>query len=390
MDDDKEIDMKDSSAYYYNQLNKQQQKVYYAMKAGVTDLAPSFLVPKLSARELSDIYFLLRLDHPELFYSVKFTYRYYPDSENVEFMPEYLFAKNKIREHQQAMASRVKKLARAAEHLTEKEKELYIHDFICKNVRYDKLKKAYSHEIIGPLGQGVGVCEGIAKAVKILCDALGIWCVIAVSDNNPQKQIKYRHAWNVIRIQGEYFHLDATFDNSLGKEGLLRYDYVNLSDEQIFRDHEPVIWKVPACTQSNLFYYREKKLSFTKMEDVKKRSAQAVKKGRPLIFHWRGGYLTRAVLDEMLVIFKEEAEKKEKHIRVSLNWPQAVLALTFAEQSEAEEVIWQEANEGECDKAGECDEKDTCDNMDRCDNEDVCGSEGDNTDRCAKKDNGAR
>ena len=29
------------------------------------------------------------------------------------------------------------------------------------------------------LGQGVGVCEGIAKSVKVLCDALGIWCMIA-------------------------------------------------------------------------------------------------------------------------------------------------------------------------------------------------------------------
>ena len=52
------------------------------------------------------------------------------------------------------------------------EKEKYVHDFICDNVRYDKLKKAYSHEIIGPLGQGVGVCEGIAKAVKVLLDVL--------------------------------------------------------------------------------------------------------------------------------------------------------------------------------------------------------------------------
>ena len=61
---------------------------------------------------------------------------------------------------------RVEKLARAAKDLSEWEKEKYIHDFICENVTYDKLKKAYSHEIIGPLGHGVGVCEGIAKSVK--------------------------------------------------------------------------------------------------------------------------------------------------------------------------------------------------------------------------------
>ena len=40
---------------------------------------------------------------------------------------------------------------------------------------------------IGPLGHGVGVCEGIAKSVKVLCDVLGIWCMIAVCGNNPEK-----------------------------------------------------------------------------------------------------------------------------------------------------------------------------------------------------------
>ena len=70
-------------------------------------------------------------------------------------------------------AARVEKLVRPAAKLSELEKEQYVHDFICENVHYDKLKKPYSHEIIGPLGHGVGVCEGIAKSVKVLCDALG-------------------------------------------------------------------------------------------------------------------------------------------------------------------------------------------------------------------------
>ena len=30
--------------------------------------------------------------------------------------------------------------------MSEWEKEKYVHDFICENVRYDRLKKAYSHE----------------------------------------------------------------------------------------------------------------------------------------------------------------------------------------------------------------------------------------------------
>lgn len=333
--------------YYYNRLDKVQQSAYHAVKTGLQSLAPSFAVPRLTDRELADIYFMVRLDCPEIFYSVKYKYRYYQDSGSVEMIPEYLFDKKKIKDHQQAMKSRVEKLSRPAMKYSEVEKQQYIHDFICQNVRYDKLKKPYSHEIIGPLGQGVGVCEGIAKAVKILCDALGIWCIIALSEANPEKGIKYRHAWNVVRINGKYYHLDATFDNTLGSAGRIRYDYFNLSDKQIFRDHEPVIWKIPDCMDGDHFYYREKKLSFTKEEDVRKRSVQAVKKGKVLTFHWRGGYLTRDLLKELLRIIEEEAVKKEKHACVSLNWPQAVLQIVFEDHLPKEQITMEEANEGE-------------------------------------------
>lgn len=334
-------------AFYYEKLTKQHQKAYHAMKTGLESLAPSFSVPRLDGKELADIYFMLRLDCPEIFYTVQFRYRYYPDSEYVEMIPEYLFNKNKILDHRKAMEARVKKLARQAEKLSEKEKEQFVHDFICENVRYDKLKKAYSHEIIGPLGQGVGVCEGIAKAVKILCDALGIWCMIAVSEANPEKNIKYRHAWNIVRIGGKYYHLDVTFDNSLSSEHGIRYDYFNLSDAQIFRDHEPVIWHVPACEDGDHTYYREKKVSFTKYEEVQKRAAQAAKKGKTLTFHWRGGYLTKEVLNELIRMIQEEAQKKGKYACMSLNWPQAVIQLSFKEHLPQQQIIMEEANEGE-------------------------------------------
>lgn len=335
--------------YYYSQMNKIQQSAYHAMKNGFLSLASSFPIPRLEGRELTDIFFKLRLDCPEIFYAVSYRYRFYPDSVNAEMIPEYLFDKGKIKEHQKAMKARVEKLIRPAQSMTEMEKEEYIHDFICANVRYDKLKKPYSHEIIGPLGQGVGVCEGIAKTVKILCDALGIWCLIAISDANPEKQIKYRHAWNVVRIGGRYCHLDATFDNSLSRDGQIRYDYFNLGDSQFFRDHEPVLYRVPSCETSDHCYYREKKLSFTKTEEVQKRAVQAMRKKKTLIFHWRGGYLTRPVLEELLKLLEQTARQKERHAKVSLNWPQAIFQVSFIEEKPIEELTVQEANEGERD-----------------------------------------
>ena len=316
------------------------------MQQCLISLADEWQMPRVSGEALYNIFFQLRLDHPEIFWATGFKYRYYENSGNLIFLPEYLFEKAKIREHQKAMASRVEKLVRPAKSMSELEKEKYVHDFICQNVRYDKLKKSYSHEIIGPLGQGVGVCEGIAKSVKVLLDALGVWNVIAICGNNPEKGIKYRHTWNIVKIGGTYYHLDATFDNSLGDEEI-RYDYFNLDDKNIFRDHEPLIAPAPSCTDGGHFYYKEKKLSFTKVEDVYKRSLQAAKKGKTLDFHWRGGYLTKEVLKELLDEIHKAGEERQKKAIVNLNWPQAVLRVRYADGAVSEEVHMQEANEGE-------------------------------------------
>ena len=298
-------------------------------------------------------------------------------------MPEYLFEKAKIKEHQKAMTARVEKITREAKTFSQWDKEKYIHDFLCESIHYDKLKKPYSHEIIGPLGHGVGVCEGIAKSVKVLCDALGIWCMIAVCGNNPEKGIKYRHTWNIVKIDGQYYHLDVTFDNTLGnyekkenqkpenktsrntsgknKAGKaeqmdFRYDYFNLDDKNIFRDHEPLLYPAPACNEGGHFYYKEKKLSFTKIEDVYKRSLQAAKKGRVLTFHWRGGYLTKEVLKELLEEIERAGREKNKQPQISLNWAQAVLRVEYQELPEGmireTKVVMEDANEGECEIIG--------------------------------------
>ena len=334
--------------YYYSQMNKQQQRIYQVIKSGLESLSQSFDVQRIEGTELSDIFYKLRLDFPEIFYAWTFQYSFYEDSTLVKIKPAYLFEKNKIKEHQMAMSARVEKLIRVVKDKSDWEKEQYIHDFICENVTYDKLKKQYSHEILGPLGQGVGVCEGIAKSVKILCDKLSIPCIIAISENNLEKNIKYRHAWNVIQINGVWNHLDVTFDNSLGKKEV-RYDYFNLDDKSIFKDHEPVIYKIPVCSEGDHFYYKEKKLSFTKQEDVAKRCLQAIKKGKVLTFHWRGGYLTKAVMEELLQIITEAAKEKSRYSQVSINWAQAVIRVKFFQEHVIDSVKIEDAYKEEND-----------------------------------------
>ena len=82
---------------------------------------------------------------------------------------------------------------------------------------------------------------------------------------------------------------------------------------------------------------------------MRNRTKQAVKKGKVLLFHWRGGYLTKEVLAQLLEIFDQEAKAKEKNARVSVNWPQAVLRVRFEDGVGEEQLEMEEANEGEKD-----------------------------------------
>ena len=75
--------------YYYRQMDKTAQAAYHAMKTGITALRPSFSVPKLDGPVLSEIFFKLRLDCPEIFYVTGFSYRYAYGADNVELVPEY-------------------------------------------------------------------------------------------------------------------------------------------------------------------------------------------------------------------------------------------------------------------------------------------------------------
>ena len=267
--------------YYYQQMSKEEQSACRSMLEGFEALSPEFPVPRLDGKVLSDLFFRLRLDHPSIFYVEGFHYRFAQEAHNVQMIPDYMFGKKRIKEMKTALESRINRLVRQAESMTPEEKERHIHDFICSNVKYDKLKKPYSHEIIGPLQQGVGVCEGIAKTVKILCDRMGIECIIAVSQAAPDKGVRYRHAWNMVKLRNTWYHLDATFDNSLGRYGQMRFDYFNLDDRMLFRDHQPLVYPVPACTDGAHFYYHENRLSLTKLEDVSGRFKAALRKKQP-------------------------------------------------------------------------------------------------------------
>lgn len=53
--------------FYYSKMNKMQQAAYHAICQGVLRMEKEIQVPRMSGEELYNVFFQMRLDHPEIF-----------------------------------------------------------------------------------------------------------------------------------------------------------------------------------------------------------------------------------------------------------------------------------------------------------------------------------
>ena len=133
--------------------------------------------------------------------------------------------------------------------------EKIIHDYIVEISEYKDLEAPYSHEMPGVFLYGIGVCEGISKAFKYLCDKIGIQSGIVIGNVKGEAA---SHAWNQIRIEGEWYNIDVTFDMNLSRSaGDLRYDYFNVPDTVLL--DRCSIFRVHSCNHNYGFYVKVKK-----------------------------------------------------------------------------------------------------------------------------------
>ncbi len=108
--------------------------------------------------------------------------------------------------------------------MTTLQKELAAHDYLVNTITY-KETGALSHSAYGALVQGEAVCEGYSLAFSLLLGKMGIPCTMITSR-------EMSHAWNVVQIDGEWYHTDVTWADPVpDRKGRINYYYFNCSSE---------------------------------------------------------------------------------------------------------------------------------------------------------------
>lgn len=112
-----------------------------------------------------------------------------------------------------------------------KEKIRAIHDYIINHTEYDKLKyenkndDTYkSNTAYGVLIEGYGTCNGYADAMEIFLDKMNI---INYKISNEE------HIWNLVYLDGKWYHLDLTWDDPISDININRDTYFLISTKTL-------------------------------------------------------------------------------------------------------------------------------------------------------------
>lgn len=145
--------------------------------------------------------------------------------------------------------------------MSDYEKVKTIHNYITSTTIYDS-KNLENNSIPdidytakGVLEYHTAVCRGYAEAFKLLMNRLNIECEIITGYSN-----NISHAWNIVKIDEEWYEIDCTYDDPVNLEGspnnTAKYNYFLVTTEQMNIDHTPDS-DHPVCT-SEKYMYQEK------------------------------------------------------------------------------------------------------------------------------------
>ena len=241
-----------TTRYYYDRLSEKDKIIYKAIYDGIMQYKTSVEVPGIDLNEnkVGWIYHCVLWDNPFIFSVGEYAMWHALTSDNRIKMTVLCDSQSekKYRSELESVVNKILSNPKLSK-MSDFQKEVFVHDFVINNVEYDKTlgdngARIEPYTAYGALVQRKAVCEGIAKATKLLLNLLDVKCIVVSGEFEGQG-----HAWNIVKIDDWAYNLDVTMDmGRVVHKGMLRYNYFNFRDEDI--DSYRLInsdW-IPRCT----------------------------------------------------------------------------------------------------------------------------------------------
>ncbi len=258
--------------YQLSTLNGNEKQLYLKIDQAVKNSQNIVNISSLNLKKESviEVYTKFLIDYPQFFYisknyfliynstgsKVRAMVILYTDGEVTDDFDDnmnYISVANrdKINQKIAEVNTAINEIISAVpDDISDAQKEKILHDYVVDLVTYDDsydnnsespLLNTHVYDIYGALIEKSAVCEGYTKLFQYLCYNVGINSSQVFGETEDDL-----HVWNVVEIEGEWYHVDLTWND---EEDYISYSYFNLTTDEILKNH--TIYKeeyeMPVC-----------------------------------------------------------------------------------------------------------------------------------------------
>ena len=248
------------SYYWREKLTNREQALYDKLVDSFYNYGEHVSCGSFSPNKLNKIYVAITNDHPELYYlppKVQVTRTISILGVKTELILQNLFNRLQIDRYDLVLEKIKREFANKIRfYNNDFEREKVVCEYIIENTTY-KINNFLNQNAATVLVDKIGQCSGIAKAVKLLLNWCGITTIIV---NGTAKDASTGqigpHAWNIVQINNQSYHLDVTFMLGANGRKVKPYNlcYFNCSDSEMKKTHQWNTEDLPSC---NLSYANE-------------------------------------------------------------------------------------------------------------------------------------
>lgn len=258
--------------YGYSTLSDDEKVIYAEIFDTIWNHEQSKVVSTTVPKTLEKVYAAFMADHGDVFWVQGYTYTQYTLGEQVqsmEFSPKYnMDVEERNLSMEQVKASADELLLGIDVSASDYEKAKYVFETLIQNVDYDA-SVDNNQNILSVFLSRATVCRGYACATQYLLNRLGMESAICTGYANGQS-----HAWNLVKLEGEYYYMDTTWGNSrylnrqeqTETEKYINYSYLCVTTEELQKTHQADdALLLPACVAMEQNYFVKEGRYFEEM-----------------------------------------------------------------------------------------------------------------------------